>query len=151
MKIRLFEFGKDLDPIIAIDVKSHEEYWTEDDFKKRLKQKSISCLVVEDEGAVIGFIVYELFLHRFSLLRIGVAPLHRHKTIGSALLNELAGKLTDKRTLISAEVRETNLPIQLFLKSQNYKAVEVLRNYYPDTEEDAFVFHYRSTEVKSSK
>ncbi len=148
MKIRSFDFDKDFDPLTAIDTKAYEEYWTVDNFKSRLKEKSVTCLVVEDEGAVVGFLVYELFLHRFSLLRIGVASSYRRKKIGSILLRELASKLTDKRPLISAEVRESNLPVQLFLKSQGYKAVEVLRNYYSDTEEDAFVFHYR-TETSS--
>jgi ribosomal-protein-alanine N-acetyltransferase len=151
MIIRQYDFDdKDLDPITAIDTKAHEEYWTHSDFKWRLKQKSITCLVAEENGVVVGFLMYELFLHRFTLTRIGVSPPYRHKGVGSALLRELVSKLTDKRTLISAEVRETNLPVQLFLKSQRYKAVEVLRNYYSDTGEDAFVFHYRAAEASAT-
>ncbi len=143
INMRKFDFDQDFERLSAIDVKSHEEYWTEEDFKRHLKQKSITCIVAEQEGEVVGFLIYEIFLHRYTLLRIGVLPQHRKKGTGSALLKELAEKLTDKRRLISAEVRETNLPVQLFLKSQRYKAVEVLKNYYPDTEEDAYVFHYR--------
>jgi ribosomal-protein-alanine N-acetyltransferase len=146
MNIRwILDFDTDIDSITAIDTKSSEEYWTLNDFTWRLKEKSITCLVAEDNGTIVGFIVYELFLHRFSLLRIGILPAYRKKGIGSSLIKELIGKLTEKRRLISAEVRERNLPIQLFLSSQGFKAIEILRDYYPDTGEDSFVFHYRTT------
>jgi [ribosomal protein S18]-alanine N-acetyltransferase len=142
--IRWYEHGRDLESFAAIDVKSHEEYWSLEDFKKRLRQKAISCLVAEEAGQTIGFLLYELFLHRFSILRIGVLPSCRRKKVGTRLISALVEKLTEKRTLISVEVRETNLPTQLFLKAQGFLAVEVLRQYYQDTEEDGFVFHYRT-------
>lgn len=145
INIRWFEFKKDLEKIIAIDAKSFEEYWDQSEFSERLKEKSVICLIAEKENETIGFLVYELFLKRLSLMRIGVLPKFRRNGIGSKLLNELKNKLTKNRGLISAEVRETNLPVQLFLSSQGYKAVEVLTDYYPDSGEDSYVFHYRIT------
>lgn len=142
--IRGFEFDKDLELLAAIDAKSEEEYWTLEDFKKKFKQKSITCLVIEKESQTVGFLLYEIFLQRFTILRIGIHAKHRKKGLGSELMTALSNKLTEKRKLIVAEVRESNLPIQLFLKSQGYKAVKVLRKYFPDTGEDAFVFNYRA-------
>jgi ribosomal-protein-alanine N-acetyltransferase len=147
INVRWFEHGRDFDPLIAIDTKSNEEYWTLDDFKKKLRQKAVTCLIAEEEGVVVGFLLYELFLHRFTVLRIGVASNHRRRGIGATLLKELAAKLTPKRTLISAEVRESNLMVQMFLKNQEYRAIEVIRNYFSDTDEDCFVFHYRAAEA----
>ncbi|HEV3083032.1 MAG TPA: ribosomal-protein-alanine N-acetyltransferase RimI, partial [Gemmataceae bacterium] len=40
------------------------------------------------------------------------------------------------------EVRESNLPAQLFFKSQGFKAVRVLRRYYEDSGEDAYLLQY---------
>jgi ribosomal-protein-alanine N-acetyltransferase len=40
-------------------------------------------------------------------------------------------------------VRETNLTAQLFFRSQGFKAVRVLRSYYEDSGEDAFLMQYR--------
>lgn len=144
INIRWFDFKRDLDSMTFIDAKAFEEYWTYNDFEQRLKEKSVTCLVAEVENETVGFLVYELFLHRFLLVRLGVLPAHRRKGVGSTLLKELKSKLTQKRELIFAEVRERNLPVQLFLSSQGYKAVEVLRDYYPDTKEDSYVFHYRN-------
>ena len=101
-------------------------------------------MIVEYENEISGFCICELHLNRIILLRMCVLPQNRKKGIGKALLEKIKTKITKKRKTISAEVRETNLSIQLFLKSQHYKAVKVLRNYFLDTEEDAFVFQYNN-------
>ena len=44
---------------------------------------------------------------------------------------------------MTLEVRETNLAAQLFFRSLGFRAVNVLRNYYDDTPEDAYVMQYR--------
>jgi [ribosomal protein S18]-alanine N-acetyltransferase len=40
-------------------------------------------------------------------------------------------------------VRETNLTAQLFFRKQEFKAVRVLRAFYEDSGEDAFLMEYR--------
>jgi ribosomal-protein-alanine N-acetyltransferase len=143
--IRWFEHGRDYDLLTAIDAHSFEEYWTKDDFKREIKKQSVVCRLAEDAGATRGFVLYELYLHRIHIIRIGVHPKYRKQGIGSALLADVAGRLSEDRNLLAAEVRESNLPLQLFLSSEGYNAVEVMRNYYADTGEDCFVFHYRLT------
>lgn len=147
--MRWFEHGRDYDLLTAIDAHSHDEYWTRDDFKKELRKKSVVCRIAEDGGVPKGFVLYELYLHRLYIIRIGVHPRYRKQGIGTELLADVATKLTKDRNLIVAEVRESNLPLQLFLKKNGYRAVEVMRNYYTDTGEDAFVFNYRTTAVAS--
>ena len=144
-KIREFEHGRDYDLLTAIDAHAFDEYWTRDDFKRELRKKSIVCRIAEDDGVVKGFVLYELYLHRLYIIRIGVHPRYRRSGIGSDLVAEVAHRLTPDRNLIVAEVRESNLPLQLFFKNQGYRAVEVMRNYYADTGEDSFVFNYRLT------
>jgi len=41
------------------------------------------------------------------------------------------------------EVRETNLDAQLFFRRMGFRAVSVLRDFYDDTVEDAYVMQYR--------
>jgi ribosomal-protein-alanine N-acetyltransferase len=40
-------------------------------------------------------------------------------------------------------VRETNLSAQLFFRSLGFRAVSVLRDFYEDTTEDAYLMQYR--------
>jgi ribosomal-protein-alanine N-acetyltransferase len=64
--------------------------------------------------------------------------------VGAQMVAKLISKLSShRRTRITLEVRETNLPAQLFFRAQGFKAVRVLRAYYEDSGEDAFQMQYR--------
>ena len=58
--------------------------------------------------------------------------------------HKLIGKLSQQRRIrITLEVRETNLAAQLFFRSRGFRAVSVLRSFYDDTPEDAYLMQYR--------
>ena len=60
------------------------------------------------------------------------------------MVGKLISKLSShRRTRITLEVRETNLVAQLFFRSQDFRAVRVLRGYYEDSGEDAFLMQYQ--------
>ena len=60
------------------------------------------------------------------------------------MVAKLIGKLSsDRRTRICLEVRETNLPAQLFFRNAGFRAIKVLHGFYNDTPEDAYEMHYR--------
>ena len=67
------------------------------------------------------------------------------------MINKLVGKLSQqRRNRIVLEIRETNLAAQLFFRNSDFRAVSVLRDYYDDTTEDAYVMQYRyKEEVKA--
>ena len=48
------------------------------------------------------------------------------------------------------EVRETNLPAQLFFRAHGFRAVSVLRDFYEDTAEDAYLMQYRHSAAASA-
>jgi ribosomal-protein-alanine N-acetyltransferase len=59
------------------------------------------------------------------------------------MVAKLISKLSShRRTRITLEVRETNLAAQLFFRTQGFRAVRVLRSYYEDSGEDAFLMQY---------
>ncbi|MEM6473569.1 MAG: ribosomal-protein-alanine N-acetyltransferase RimI, partial [Planctomycetota bacterium] len=49
----------------------------------------------------------------------------------------------ERRNRIMLEVRETNLEAQLFFKSLGFRAISVLRDFYDDTVEDAYLMQFR--------
>ena len=60
------------------------------------------------------------------------------------MMDKLVHKLSQQRRHeIILEVRESNLPAQLFFRSQGLAAAAVLRSYYEDTEEDAYQMKYQ--------
>ncbi len=59
------------------------------------------------------------------------------------MVAKLVGKLSShRRTRIALSVRETNLFAQLFFRIQGFRAMEVVREHYQDTGEDAYVMQY---------
>ena len=63
--------------------------------------------------------------------------------VGHQMVAKLVGKLSShRRTRITLTVRETNLIAQLFFRAEDFKATEVLRGYYEDTDDDGYLMTY---------
>ena len=48
-----------------------------------------------------------------------------------------------RRTRIQLEVRETTLAAQLFFKNLGFRAISLLREFYEDSPEDAYLMQFR--------
>ena len=135
---------RDMPEVLSTELASFEYAWTEDDFLRCLRQRNCIGMVAEHDDRVVGFMIYELHKTKLHVLNFAVAPEMRRVGIGTQMVHKLVGKLSShRRTRITLEVRETNLPAQLFFRTQGFKAVKVLRAFYEDSGEDAFLMQYR--------
>ncbi len=65
---------------------------------------------------------------------------------------KLFSKLSShRRTHITLEVREGNLPAQLFFRKQGFRAVRVLRAFYEDSGEDAYLMRHQLAGTKENQ
>jgi ribosomal-protein-alanine N-acetyltransferase len=88
--------------------------------------------------------IYELHKNRLHLLNFAVTPDCRRESVGRSMIEKLVSKLSnERRNRIMLEVRETNLDAQLFFKDLGFRAISVLRDFYEDTTEDAYLMQYR--------
>jgi ribosomal-protein-alanine N-acetyltransferase len=135
---------RDMPEVLAIEQECFEFPWQEDDFIRCLRQRNCIGMVAEASERVVGFMVYELHKHRLHVLNFAVSEHFRRRSIGSQMTRKLVSKLSyDRRSRIMLEVRETNLPAQLFFRAVGFRAVSVLRQFYEDTPEDAYLMQYR--------
>ena len=135
---------RDMPEVLAIESQSFEFPWLEEDFIRCLRQRNCIGMVAEHDDRVVGFMIYELHKTRIHVLNFAVAPEYRRRGVGSQMIAKLIGKLsTQRRSRIVLEVRETNLAAQLFFRENGFRAVSVLRSYYDDTPEDAYLMQYR--------
>jgi ribosomal-protein-alanine N-acetyltransferase len=68
------------------------------------------------------------------------------------MVAKLVGKLSShRRTRIALHVRESSLSAQLFFRVQGFRAAEVVREYFEDTAEDAYVMQYLFDEVVTAE
>jgi [ribosomal protein S18]-alanine N-acetyltransferase len=137
---------RDMTAVLKIERQAFEFPWNEDDFIRCLRQRNcigqVACDLISDE--VRGFMIYELHKNRLHILNMAVACDHQRRGYGRWMVNRLIGKLShERRNRIMTEVRETNLDAQLFFKSQGFRAINVLKNFWDDTTEDAYLMQYR--------
>ena len=138
---------RDMADVLRAEQQSFEYAWTEDDFLRCLRQRNCIGMVAECNDRIVGFMIYELHKNRLHVLNFAVAPAFRRSGIGAQMVGKLIGKLTShRRSKITLAVRERNLAAQVFFRSQDFRAVRVLRNYYEDSGEDAFLMEFRVAE-----
>jgi len=135
---------RDMPEVLAIETRNFEFPWSEEDFINCLRQRNCIGMVAEHDERVVGFMIYELNKTRIHVLNFAVADWFQRRGVGSQMIAKLISKLSaQRRSRITLEVRETNLPAQLFFRAMGFRAVSVLRQYYADTPEDAYLMQYR--------
>jgi len=147
---------RDMNEILQIEKSSFQFPWTEKEFLLALRQRNVIALVAESSAekfadkftkrqssVIYGFMIYELHPGHFSIRSLAVAPEVRRTGIGTALIQRLKETLSkQRRRSINTLVRESNLPAQLFMQSQEFKAVEFIHGHYCHTEEGAIQFEF---------
>ncbi len=135
---------RDMPEVLDIEQSSFEFPWFEEDFIRCLRQRNCIGMVAEHGERVVGFMIYELHKTRLHILNFAVSENSRHRSIGHQMAEKLISKLSSqRRTRVSLEVRETNLQAQLFFKSVGFRATSVLRSFYEDSPEDAYLMQFR--------
>ncbi|HEY2826552.1 MAG TPA: ribosomal protein S18-alanine N-acetyltransferase [Pirellulales bacterium] len=135
---------RDMPDALAIEADSFEFPWCENDFLRCLRQRNCIGMVAEQNDRIVGFMIYELHKTRLHILNFAVSSRYRRTGVGKQMVTKLVGKLsTQRRNRILLEIRETNLAAQLFFRSCGFRAVSVLRDFYEDTTEDAYLMQYR--------
>lgn len=142
---------RDMPEVLNIEQGSFEFPWSEEDFIRCLRQRNCIGMVAENANRVVGFMIYELNRNQLHILNFAVRPDFRRRGIGRQMGEKLIGKLSQqRRNRIVLEVRETNLAAQVFFRRIGFKAMSVLRDFYDDTTEDAYVMHFSMGEVEET-
>ncbi|MDX2037584.1 MAG: ribosomal protein S18-alanine N-acetyltransferase [Isosphaeraceae bacterium] len=134
---------RDMPEVLAIEHAGFEFPWCEEEFLRVLRQRNCIGMVAEIGERVVGFMIYELHKSKLVILDFAVHPDFSKQGIGTQMVAKLVGKLSShRRTKIVLHVRETNLGAQFFFGKQGFRAVEVVREHFGDTGEDAYVMQY---------
>jgi ribosomal-protein-alanine N-acetyltransferase len=144
---------KDFPEVINIENTSQLDPWSNKQLFGVLGKKHTIGLVAtlkdENKNKIVGYVIYELQKQRFDLQRFAVHHKYRRKGIGKLLIEKIVKKphsSINKRKEIHIVLRETNLEAQLFFKSQKFKAIEVLRQNFEDTQEDGYLMRLALTQ-----
>lgn len=135
---------RDMPEVLQAEQLSFDHAWSEEDFLRCLRQRNCIGMVAEQGEKVVGFMIYELHKARLHILNFAVHPSWRRTNVGAQMVGKLISKLSShRRTRITLEVRESNLAAQLFFRKMEFRAQRVLRCFYEDSGEDAYLMEYR--------
>jgi GNAT superfamily N-acetyltransferase len=113
-------------------------------FCRFLKLNNYIGVVAEKWGRMLGFTVRSIHKHGIVIANMAIDPEFRRLGIGTELIDHAKCNLNERRNRIEVWLRESDLPAQLFFRSQGFRAEQGLRRFYEDTDEDAFVMEYRT-------
>lgn len=136
---------RDMPTVLAIERDSFEFAWSEEEFIRCLRQRNVIGMVAEFDEQVVGFMIYEMHKNRLHLLSLAVAKECRRTGVGRTMVEKIQGKLSrERRNRIMLEVRETNLAAQMFFRKLGFRAIKVLKDFYEDSSEDAYLMQFRT-------
>jgi len=124
--------------------------WTKEDFCAVLQaanhQGIVALMKQNRKYKIVGFAVYCLLADKIHVCNMAVHPEHQGQGVGTMLIDRLKDKLarSGRRKALEFDIRESNLPAQLYLKGRGFRAISVVRNWYEQpVREDAYKFQFK--------
>lgn len=135
---------RDNPQVFAIEALNHGKH-AEDEkyFLDILREATVIGCVAEKADVILGFMMYELFKNRLDILHFEVHPEWQRSGIGTQMFSNLVAKCQDKgREAITWKINERNLIVQQFLRKMGAKCTKLIRNFFENSGEDAFLFEF---------
>ncbi len=135
---------RDMEEIMAIERTAFADPWGEENFLQCLKSRNTFGAVAESAEKVIGYMIYEMHKKEIQILTMAVHPDMARSGIGSAMIDKMKVKLSShRRSILTAEVPESWLQSQLFLRRHGFRATRFTRKVY-DNDEGAILFQWQA-------
>jgi len=148
----------DMPSILEIEETSFEYPWGNKEFGRvfktnyktpKLQIKRIFGITAECKEEISGYVVYEVFRRKLQILNIAVHPKFRKLGCCTSLVNHLKSLIESYQycKTITMEVRETNLDAQLAFRKLGFKATSILKCFFEEQEEDAYLMQYKENKM----
>ncbi len=153
LKVRLRWMERDDLPLVfELERSATDRPGSPQDFLAVLARKNGFGIVVEHDGHLVGFLVYEVLPEEILLHHIAVAPAFRRRGAASQMIARVCCQLNAaQRRPIRTDVRESNLAAQLFFQSLGFRANMILKTHFRDTGEDAYRMQYQHKRLRGTR
>lgn len=131
----------DLDAIERIEQVSYPAPWSRTMFASELaKPSSLSVAAVDENGALVGYLILSRYVDAWHVMNVAVAPGSRRSGVATALLRHVFEMTRDDaRRGYTLEVRVSNHGAIALYERLGFRPSGVRRGYYTDNREDAVV------------
>ena len=131
----------DIDGVLQIEQESFSSPWSRWIFESELSKGDRShFLVAKSEGEILGYIGFWMIFDEAHIVNVAVRADLRRSGIGTLLLASaliMADRIGAKKATL--EVRVTNTPAQSLYQKFGFEMISIRKNFYSDTNEDAYV------------
>lgn len=136
-------FLADLSKVIKLEYAVYDCPWRKEEFTKAINNKTTVCLVIAQYDKIVGYVIADIKATATEILNITVDPTYRRLGLATMLVNKLKSDLNTIINEIILSVIETNLGMQLFLRSQGFKAISISKGAYDEyVSDDAILFKF---------
>jgi ribosomal protein S18 acetylase RimI-like enzyme len=126
--------------VSSVDTLCHENPWPIAWFASEVADKELALVAISDD-TVAGYVIARCDAKGdVWLTRLGTHPKHRRHGVASRLVDNVIRYAEDGPVRIN--VRESNLPAQLFLRYKGFKASRTLRRAAKCPTENIYVFEH---------
>jgi ribosomal-protein-alanine N-acetyltransferase len=129
----------DLSQVEEIERQSFPNAWPPRELHRFLRCVTVDAMAAQVSGVIAAFAFVERAPGEAHILNFAVHPSHRRAGVGRRLMEAI---LADARTKglrkVRLEVRESNVPAQLFYRRLGFRATRILKNHYRDSLEDGY-------------
>ena len=148
---------RDVPEVLQIERSSTRFSWEEGILLGCLRNRNCIGMVADQEemtyNPLKAYMVYWLHEDYIELARLVVGKEWQRQDIGTSMIDKVKSKLSvHRRTRLIVNVAERDLPLQLFLKKQEFKCISLCKDffYYPEgayegAYEDMYLFEYKTS------
>lgn len=133
---------EDMAAVYEIEQRGYPFPWTEQILRDCLRV-GYTCLVAEQEGVIIGYVIYSMAAGEAHILNLCIDPDRQRAGFGRQLLTHVIDMLHDLPVeTLFLEVRVSNISAQRLYESMGFNEIGRRRNYYPcqGGREDALMY-----------
>lgn len=131
---------EDLPDVAALESRSFTVPWSAQLLEQAYYSRLDRTWVLDEQGEIMGYCNFRVIVGEGELMRIAVLPEARGRGYGRKLLEFLAETAkAEQLTVITLEVRASNLAAISLYKSYGFEIQAVRKRYYTDPMEDALL------------
>jgi ribosomal-protein-alanine N-acetyltransferase len=139
----------DIETVVEIDRLSFPTAWTKESYLRDLANPRCCYLVIEEDKSIIGFGGMWVISDECHITTLAIHPLRRNRGLAGRLLEEMIRQAKKRGAgMMTLEVRLGNEAARRLYECYGFAIIAQVRNYYPDTEEDALVMRLNPLELR---
>ncbi len=116
----------ELAEVAQIERDSFADPWTETELRELLRDRTAVGKAGRIDGQLVAYLIYCLLPRHLEIATLGVLPDCRRCGIGTAMVERLLRKLTEKRGVAVTEIEADNLEAQRFFSRLGFVVSKVI-------------------------